>query len=113
MLKLVTINRVDSVSAGKVFACISFSLGLFLGMFYGAIAVLGMGMSSNSSSPRLGIGIILGIASVLFIPVISAIAGFLQGVLMAVVYNFVVGHIGGLALEVDDGEEDNDEDDRA
>lgn len=48
-----------------------------------------------------GLGIVLGVVMLIAFPIGGAIVGFTGGALVALVYNFVAGKVGGIEMEFD------------
>ena len=108
MLKRLTINRFDPVSMGKIMACTHAVLGLFVGMFFGAMMMLEGGMNQGNR-PFGNFGIVLGGAFLILAPIIYGLAGFISGVLMSLLYNLAAGYMGGFVMEVVDESEDDED----
>ena len=109
MLKRLTLNRVDPVSAGKVFGCLYAFLGIFGGMFIGGMMLLEAGVNRGGNGPGESFGLILGAMMLVLVPIGYGLMGFIIGLLMSLVYNLVAGYFGGLVLEVNDESEDDED----
>ena len=105
MLKRLTFNRVDPVSAGKVLGVLHLAYGLFIGVIY---AMMGLAMAAGGGI-NAGMGLAIAGASLMILPVILGIFGFLAGMLLALFYNLAASYIGGLVVEVEDESEDDED----
>ncbi len=107
MLKRITINRVDSLSAGKVLGGLYTVIGLFGGMFMGATMMIENAVIRGNG--QASFGVILGAMMLVVAPIGCGLLGFISGVLMSLFYNLAAGYMGGFVLEVvDDSEDDED-----
>ena len=107
MLKRITINRIDPLSAGIVLGCFGVAVGLLAG------PVLGLAMMIDDGDVWIrslgGLRLVLGGVVLILAPVFYGMVGFMTGLLMAVVHNTVVKFFGGLVLEVEDDSEDDED----
>lgn len=93
------VKRVGVLSAGKVFGAMYFCLGLLLIPMFalmGGLAMLGA-QNQDKAAGALGAGMMVAMAVIA--PVIYGVMGFIAGMLMALLYNFLTRFIGGLELE--------------
>ncbi len=107
MLKRLTINRIDPLSAGIVLGCFGVAVGLFAGPVLGFALMIDEGDRWIRSLG--GLRLVLGGVVLILAPVFYGVVGFMTGLLMAVVHNTVVKLFGGLVLEVDDDSEDDED----
>lgn len=105
MLKRLTFNRIDPVSAGKVFGGLHLVYGLFIGFIY---AMMGLAMAAGGGN-NAGMNLVIAGAALMTLPLIVGILGFLAGMLLALFYNVAAGYIGGLVVEVEDESEDDED----
>ncbi len=75
---------------GAINAVIGFVFGIIFAIFSAAITSL---LPSGS-----GLVVVFGLWSIIAMPIIGFIAGFIQGLIFAVVYNFLAPRIGGIKL---------------
>jgi uncharacterized membrane protein YGL010W len=85
--------------------------GLILGIIYGLIslimvpffllAIVISAFAPHTDAAQQGIGIGVGIAMCVFLPIFYAVIGGLFGMLAAVIYNLVAGWTGGIEFEVE------------
>ncbi len=108
MLKRLTINRIDPISAGKVFGVINLVIGILYGLSVGMFLTYENGLGpSNGMGPWFGM--IMGVIALCVAPIAFGVLGFVSGLLMSVIHNSAVRYMGGLILEVIDDCEDDDE----
>jgi hypothetical protein len=96
------LTRIGVVSTGVTLAALYAIIGIIYALIYAAIlAFFGALISSKSASPAgvaiMGVGAIF---IVVVFPIFFAVAGFIGGALMALVYNFVAKYTGGISFEV-------------
>src|ERR1700722_12007714 len=80
--------------------------GIIRGVLYGAVSLialpfilLGILLGHKAGG---GSAVIVGVAMVIFIPVVYATLGFIGGVIAAAVYNLIAQWTGGIEFEVRD-----------
>ena len=97
-----TLSRVGALSFAKVMGIIYACLGLIGGLLY-AVMLFIIGVAAIADSNDEGIMAIFGGCAALFgLPLIYGILGFLFGLLMAALYNFVAKRWGGVELTLQD-----------
>ena len=84
---------------GIIYAFFGFIVGLFFSFFTLMGAVLG---SVFSDSPEPLVGLIFGVGSVIFFPVLYGVLGFIGGIISAGIYNLVAKWVGGLEIELEE-----------
>ncbi len=108
MLKRITVNRFDSVSAGKVLGIIGVPVGILFGLLYGALNLIGNGSGFSNQPGEISLAVIL-VAMTLFVaPLVFGVFGFISGVFLAVIHNSTAHYFGGLIMEVEDDSEDDE-----
>jgi hypothetical protein len=90
------VKQFGIVSVGKFFAV----FGLVWGFFMGIILAAGLGgMGSGFGAHALGIG--AGLLGLVFMVIIGGVIGFIGGVIVAIVYNIVLGAMGGIEMDLE------------
>jgi hypothetical protein len=90
------IKQFGVISVGKFFAV----FGLVWGFFAGILLAAGLGgMGTVLGSHTLGFG--AGIFGLIFMVIIGGIIGFIGGAVVAVIYNIVLGAMGGVELDLE------------
>ncbi len=87
------IKKIDVGSAAKVYGLTLGILGFVIGMIFSSISSL-----VGDEIPISGAG--LGVAMLIFIPIVYGIIGVVFGAIGAVIYNFVAAKFGGLEIEI-------------
>jgi hypothetical protein len=91
------IKRVGVLSAAKLYAAISFAMGLIFGVFVALGSMLGMSLG-DPDTPAL-VGMMFGVGAVVFLPLFYGAMGFVFGAIGAALYNLFAGMVGGLEVE--------------
>lgn len=84
---------------GIIYAFFGFIVGLFFSFFTLLGAFLG---TTLEDFPESLVGVIFGIGSVIFFPVLYGILGFIGGIITAGIYNLVAKWVGGLEIELEE-----------
>lgn len=93
------LNRIEPVSAGKMYGGTIALFGGLIGLLYAGVLVL-MGLVMATEDAAAGIGMMVGgIAVVLFIPIFYGMFGFIGGLILAFIFNMVSGWVGGLKVQ--------------
>jgi hypothetical protein len=91
-----TIKQFGIISVGKFFAV----FGLVWGFFAGILLAAGLGgMGTVMGSHSLGFG--AGLFGLIFMVIFGGIIGFIGGAIVAVIYNIVLGAMGGVELDLE------------
>jgi|TARA_Y100000310_G_scaffold108411_1_gene106833 hypothetical protein len=94
---MATIKKINALSLAKVMGLIY----AFFGAILGAVLTLFSLMGIAYSQADLGVvGIWIGTAGIIIVPVVYGIIGFIFGLLIAALYNLVARRIGGLEIEI-------------
>lgn len=94
-MKQKEITYIQPKSAGKILGVLYAIFGLVFGLFFTLISIFTSSASGNSAE-----GIIFGFGSVIVLPILYGVMGFLAGVLGAIIYNFIAKKVGGLKLDL-------------
>lgn len=100
------INKMGILSFAKMQGATCFILGLIIGVIYG-VFIIGyslLGASLVGGDAKLAVGgggVVVGIVTMIAVPIIYGIIGFIFGALGAVIYNIFAGFIGGVEIEVE------------
>ena len=96
-----TIQSIPVTPFALMLACVSAVIGLVVGIFYALLfgfAFSGIPSSATGSLNLGWLGLILGVGAVITLPILFFVFGLIQGVIYAVVYNFLAPRIGGIRL---------------
>ncbi len=97
------LRRIGVVSCAKMMTMLYALLGLVVGIFFSLFGLLGMAAGlagGREGAPGAAIGAIFGIGAIIFMPIVYGLLGFIGGLLMAWLYNFVARLAGGIELEL-------------
>jgi hypothetical protein len=97
------LKRIGALSLAKICAIIYAVIGLIIGFFVSAIALLGTMIGSafdESAGPF--IGLFFGIGSIFLFPILYGLLGFLGGLISAAIYNLAARTIGGVEMEFEE-----------
>ncbi|HEX7546243.1 MAG TPA: hypothetical protein VF368_05920 [Gemmatimonadaceae bacterium] len=72
-----------------------------LGVIIGVPVVLFMSSVAKTTSGIPGVGSGVGIGTLVMMPVIYGVGGFVSGAVIAALYNLVAGWTGGIAIELE------------
>jgi hypothetical protein len=100
------IKKFGIFSFAKMQGATCFVLGLIIGVIYGVFIIgyslLGASLIGGDSKMAIGGGgVIAGIVTMIAVPIIYGIFGFIFGAIAAVIYNVFAGLIGGVEIEVE------------
>lgn len=92
-----TLKRIGILSMGKVMGCLYAILGLLVGAFLSLISLAGFAAQGPDGA---GAPVLVSIGAIFFLPIIYGAMGFLGGILMAALYNFIASFAGGVQFEL-------------
>jgi hypothetical protein len=103
MQKMV-IKRVGVLSVAKIQAMIMLVFGIIIGVIYGLIVMtfgaMMMGATGRGGGEAAG-GLIVGLMTMIFVPILYGVIGFVAGAIGAFVYNAAAKFVGGLEIEME------------
>ena len=98
------IKRVGVVSMGKLMGLLYAGIGLILGACFALFSLLGGGalLAAGGEEGAMGGGMMMGmgVAAILFFPIMYGIIGFIGGLLTAWLYNVAAKFAGGIEIDV-------------
>ena len=92
-----TLKSVGVLSVGKVMACLYALLGLIVGGFVSLFSLAGLATGGPNGA---GANLFFGAAAIVLLPAMYGVMGFVGGIIMAALYNFVASLVGGIELEL-------------
>jgi hypothetical protein len=95
-----TIKSVRVLSLGKILGSIYGGLGLIFGVVLAVVSLLGLGPVADGADTPAVLGILLGGGAVVALPLLYGLFGFIGGLVVGTIYNFVAGFVGGIEIEV-------------
>lgn len=93
------IKSMDVLSVGKVYAIVMAIIGFLAGII---VALVGSAAATFSRPGMWGAG--LGVLSIIVLPIIYGVLGFIFGVIGAAIYNLVAKWVGGIKIELKEPE---------
>jgi hypothetical protein len=92
------IRRVGALSCAKVAGVLYLILGFVFGAF---ISLFAAGGSMFADTPASGLGgMIFGAGAIVILPICYAVFGFVMTLIMASLFNLVVGMTGGIEVDI-------------
>ena len=85
------VKRVGILSMGKVLGCVNALLGLIVGGLFTFLSLFLFLAVGREAGPAL----LFGVGAIVILPVLYGVGGFIGGIILAVLYNFVASVIGG------------------
>ena len=100
-----TITRIPAMPLALMLGTIGAVFGLIGGLiaagFWGTMMSMIAGMPNYQGPPAGVFQIFFGISAIILFPIGGFISGLVQGLIVAVVYNFLAPKIGGIKLQFD------------
>jgi hypothetical protein len=97
-----TIARIPAIPLGLMLGAIGAAISLVFGAVFavawGSFISWVTSLPNYQGPPLTGFGFIFGIGAVVTFPIMGFIGGFLQGLIFAVLYNFLAPRIGGIQV---------------
>lgn len=96
------ISKIGILSAGKFLGTLYALIGLIVGGLFTLLALIGAGIGMANQQGGGGIGaLVFGFGAIICAPIFYGVAGFIGGILMALLYNLVAALVGGIEIEVE------------
>jgi ABC-type lipoprotein release transport system permease subunit len=97
-----TIARIAVLPFGLMYGAISAVIGVIIGIIFAVIFTPMFYYTTslpNYTGPSLSFfGFLFGIGAIVIFPIVMFVSGLIQGLIMAVLYNFLAPRIGGIKL---------------
>jgi ABC-type lipoprotein release transport system permease subunit len=97
-----TVIRIPALPFGLMYGAISAVIGLIIGIFLAIFwtSLFSFMGSAQGYTPTFwnGFGLIFGLGAIVMFPTIMFVSGLVQGLIIAVLYNFLAPRIGGIKL---------------
>ena len=87
------IKKIGVLSLAKIFGLLYALIGLILGALFAVLSLFGF-------SGADGTGLFFGAVSIIILPILYGIMGFIGGLITAFFYNLIAKWIGGLEVEI-------------
>jgi hypothetical protein len=92
----IVVRRIGMLSLAKMLAVLYASLGLIIGAFFFAFALIGAVVGPGN---QLAAGLVAGAAIIVLAPLFYGLIGFVGGIVLAAAYNFIASFAGGVQME--------------
>jgi hypothetical protein len=94
-----TIRAIPPMPFAVMMGAILAVIGLIVGIIYAIIGAAITSMLSSGTGVDLGeFGILFGLGAIIIMPIACFIGGLIEGLIIAVIYNFLAPRIGGIKL---------------
>ena len=90
-----TLTRIEPMSAAIFSGTLYAIIGLIIGGLMTLFTILGVAVGGQDGLQPM----MVGIGAVILLPVFYGIAGFIGGIVMAALYNFVASLVGGIRVD--------------
>ena len=98
------IKRVGVFSYAKISAVVMAGIALVIGIPLGLIMMVIGAAALTQDGAAGGVGIGMGLAYMVILPIIYGLMGFIFGAVGALIYNVAAGFVGGIELELESTE---------
>jgi uncharacterized membrane protein len=99
-----TIQAIPAMPFALMIACIAAVIGLIVGIIYAVAFSAIMSLIPTTTGIDLtGLGVLFGVGAIIIMPIICFIGGLIEGLIIAVIYNFLAPRIGGIKLRFKEG----------
>jgi hypothetical protein len=103
---MIRIKRIGVLSFAKIVGLLYAVLGLIFGMLFTLFSLIGA-LTSAFATRSGGVSFVgmyetlFGIGSIILFPIMYGVMGFITGLIMAAMYNFIARWIGGIEVETE------------
>ncbi len=96
------IRRVTPLSVAKVAGAIYMLLGLIFGALFSLAALAGSmaSLGQDGGGGTAAFGALFGVGAIILFPILYGALGFVMSLIMAALYNFIAGMVGGIEIDV-------------
>ena len=94
------IRRVGVWSVSRMYGALSAVAGLFGGLFFAAIALVGSGFAPQNEQMPAFAGALFGVGAIFILPIFYGLLGLVVGALGGALYNVFAGMVGGIEIDV-------------
>ncbi len=96
-----TIRAIPAVPFAVMMGAVAAVIGLIVGIIFaiGSTAILSLVNVPGSEIDLTGFGLLFGLGAIIIMPIAGFIGGLIEGLIIAVIYNFLAPRIGGIKLQ--------------
>jgi uncharacterized membrane protein len=95
------LKRIGPFSLARLAAGLYGAIGLFLGACFALAALVGMTIAHDASAANPVVGLVFGVGAIVFLPLIYGVLGAVMALVIAALYNFLAGWLGGVELTLE------------
>ena len=96
------LKSVGVLSAAKIVGVMYAVMGLIMGLVFAAVfSMIPMANPGGGTDVPAWIAPMFGVGSIVFMPIVYGLMGFIGGAIGAVIYNMLAAVIGGLVLNLE------------
>ncbi len=100
-MKKITVTKVGVGSLGKVVGIVQATIAFIVGLIFTVAAAAGEITDDSSFVRSLGVSVGIFAIGVVLYPIVAFVIGWIQGVVAAIILNFVFKESGGLDIETE------------
>ncbi len=93
------IKKMGVLSVAKIEAALCAVIGLIVGIIMALVGTAIMSMMGGMQASG-AFGLYFGVASIIILPIVYGVLGFIFGAIIAFLYNIIAGAIGGIEMEL-------------
>lgn len=102
-MKSITVTKVGTLSIGKLFGTVNLIVAMAIGIVAAIVSIVTYISTANDGFFAEFIGALaIAVTALLLYPLVAFAFGWLYGVLVAFIFNVVIGVSGGVELETQD-----------
>ena len=94
------IRRVGVWSVARMYGMLSAVAGLFGGLLFACIALVGSGFAPRNEGMPAFAGALFGVGAIFILPIFYGVLGLLVGAIGGAIYNVFAGMVGGIEIDV-------------
>lgn len=97
----VAVRRIGVLSCAKMLGALYVVFGLIFGGIMTLVALLGAANPAMNGNAEAGVAAIgFGVGSIIILPLLYGLMGFIGGAIMAFFYNLIAGAVGGIEIQM-------------
>jgi hypothetical protein len=93
-----TIKRIDPMSFARISGVLYAIMGFIMGVFFTLVSMLGPGFARTGMPMGGRFGMMLGAGSIVVLPIVYGLIGFVGTLCAAAIYNALAKAMGGVVL---------------
>jgi hypothetical protein len=94
------VRRIGVWSVAKMYATVSASMGLLIGLLLACASLVGAGFASQNGSMPPGMAAMFGVGAAVMLPIMYGVLGLIVGAIGAALYNLFAGMVGGVEVDM-------------